>query len=175
MWQAATGSSRQHRGCDLGDSRVRWAGGSGRSVSSPLARMEWCQQLGQRSPLQIKQCDIMLGACHRSLNLREGCGAVVTLALGTGVGHTVDKILPCCPGILLMQQWGGCSPSPASSSLKDTAPWALGLCSTGDLGASPQVDCVATCGIVDMWVTLPPAQGCRCCCCHKQWVQQLLP
>lgn len=77
--------------------------------------------------IKIKQCDIMLGAHHRSLNLRQGCGALLTLALGTGAGDTVGKTLPCCPGILLMQQQGGCFPSPASSSLRDTPPWALGL------------------------------------------------
>lgn len=87
---------------------MRWAGGSGRSVSSPLARREWCHQLGQWSPLKIS--DIMLGAYHRSLNLRKGCRALLTLALETGAGHTVNKILPCCPGILLMQQWGVAAP-----------------------------------------------------------------
>lgn len=38
---------------------------------SPLARLEWRQQLGQWSPLKIKQCDIMLGARHSNLNLRD--------------------------------------------------------------------------------------------------------
>lgn len=78
--------------------------------------MELCQQVGQRSPLKIKQPDVMLGARHGSLNMRWGCRALLMLALGTRAGATVDKTLPRYPGTLLMQQWGSCSQPLASSS-----------------------------------------------------------
>lgn len=66
-------------------------------------------QLGQRSPLKIKQLDVMLGDHCSSQNLRQGRGALLTLVLGTRAGDTVDNTLPCYPGTLLMQQQGSCS------------------------------------------------------------------
>lgn len=77
--------------------------------------MELCQQVGQRSPLKIKQPNVMLGACHGSLNLRCGCRALLMLTLGTRAGDMVDKTLPRYPSTLLMQQRGSCSQTLASS------------------------------------------------------------
>lgn len=39
---------------------------------SPLARMELCWQLGQQSPLKVKQPDVTLGVRCGSLNLTQG-------------------------------------------------------------------------------------------------------
>lgn len=52
--------------------------------------MEWYQQLGQWSPLKIKQCDIMQEACCRSLNL-------LTLVLGQVTQWTKFCLVPWHP------------------------------------------------------------------------------
>lgn len=109
--------------------------------------MEQCWQLGQRSPLKIKQPDVRLGACSRSPNLRQGCGAPLTPALGTRAGDTVDKTLPRNPG----PQWGQLPPT----SSKQLPSGAGSLQHWGLVSVTSSGSCSW-----DAWVTLvPPSVG----------------